>query len=48
MQFLVLGHDGADAGALERRLAAEPYVTGKVWERVEVRPCRVGPSFARP
>ena len=28
-------------------LAAEPYVTGKVWETVEVAPCRVGPSFAK-
>lgn len=97
MQFVVTGHDGADAGALQRRLAAreahlsgadvlkrdgkllyaaallgdagkmvgsvmicdfpsrkeldawleaEPYVVGKVWERVEVRPCKVGPSFA--
>lgn len=26
-------------------LAREPYVTGKVWEKVEVQPCKVGPSF---
>ena len=96
MQFLVLGHDGADAKALERRLAArdshlalgdtlreagrllyaaaildekekmvgsvlicefnsrqdlddwlkiEPYVIGKVWEKIEIRPCKVGSSF---
>ena len=96
MQFIVLGYDGTDAGAIERRLAVreahialgdtlrdaghllygaamlndngamsgsvliadfdsrdkldewlqeEPYVTGKVWERVEVTPCKVGPSF---
>jgi uncharacterized protein YciI len=94
-QTLVIGLDGSDAGAMERRLAArpahialgdemvarsemlygaailndagemvgsalimdfesqdqldawlarEPYVAGKVWETVEVRPCRVGPS----
>ena len=98
MQFLVLGYDGTDDKALERRLAArdahialgdslrdtgnllygaailddggkmigsvliasypsrneldawleiEPYVIGKVWERVEVQSCRVGPSFEK-
>lgn len=29
-------------------LAVEPYITGKVWEHVEVIPCKVGPSFAAP
>jgi uncharacterized protein YciI len=97
MQFLVLGYDGDDAEALDRRmkvradhlalgdemtrrgemlvgfamlsdegtmrgsaivvdlpdraavdayLAVEPYVTGDVWRRVEVTPCKVGPSWA--
>jgi uncharacterized protein YciI len=97
MQFLVTGHDGTDAKALERRMAAreahiklgdqlaasgnllfavaildaegkmigsslvtdfpsraeldawltiEPYVTGHVWQEIDVQPCRVGPSFA--
>jgi len=32
---------------LEEWLAVEPYVTGKVWEHIEVEPCRVGPSFTR-
>ena len=27
-------------------LKSEPYVTGNVWEKIEVLPCRVGPSFA--
>jgi len=96
MQFLVLGYDGTDEHALERRMAAreahiagcdelhksgqmlygaailddngkmigsaivcdfedrkeldawldkEAYVTGKVWEKVDVKPCKVGPSF---
>lgn len=96
MQFVVIGYDGSDPEALQRRLAArpahielgnrlreegrhlygvalldnsesmigsvlivdfesreeldrwlkvEPYVTGGVWKRVEVLPCRVGPSF---
>jgi uncharacterized protein YciI len=30
---------------LDQWLEAEPYVTGRVWEKVEVQPCRVGPSF---
>ena len=31
---------------LDEWLKIEPYVVGKVWERVEVHPCRVGPTFA--
>ncbi|MCF2527334.1 YciI family protein [Yinghuangia soli] len=30
---------------LDAWFAVEPYVTGKVWERVDIRPCAVGPSF---
>ena len=30
---------------LDKWLEIEPYVTGKVWEKIEVSPCRVGPSF---
>ena len=96
MQFLVIGRDGTDDGALERRLAArqahleslqrlknngevlfgaalldesermigsvmlvsfesraaldswlaaEPYVTSRVWQSVEVNPCKVPPLF---
>jgi uncharacterized protein len=98
MQFLIIGRDGTDEKALERRMAAreshielgnrmrekgkalfgvaildetekmvgsvyvcdfesreeldqwlaqEPYITGKVWQDVEVQKCRVGPSFAK-
>ena len=32
---------------LDAWLKVEPYVTGKVWVTIEVRPCRVGPSFER-
>ncbi len=97
MQFIVIGRDGTDEGALERRMAArdahlkvcadsvasgnqligaammddagkmngsvmvmnfdnradldawlarEPYVSGKVWDRVEVIPCKVPDTFA--
>lgn len=96
MQFLVLGYDGDDEQALERRLAVreahvalgdkmraegkmlcgaailddsgkmvgsvlicdfedraeldkwleiEPYVKGDVWRKIEVKSCKVGPSF---
>lgn len=31
---------------LDAWLKEEPYVTGDVWRSIEVRPCRVGPSFA--
>ncbi|MCK8783502.1 YciI family protein [Roseomonas sp. NAR14] len=31
----------ADRAALDRWLEADPYVTGGVWQRVEVRPFRV-------
>lgn len=30
---------------LDEWLAIEPYVTGKVWDRIEVIPAKVGPSF---
>ena len=31
---------------LEHWLEKEPYIYGKVWEKIEIVPCRVGPSFA--
>lgn len=33
--------DFPDRAALDAWLAADPYVTGGVWERIEVRPFRV-------
>jgi uncharacterized protein len=30
---------------LDEWLAIEPYVTGKVWQNIEVKRCQVGPSF---
>lgn len=30
---------------LDEWLKVEPYVTGNVWEKIEVKPCKVGPSF---
>lgn len=34
-----------DRAELDKWLAVEPYVTGGVWQRFEVIPCKVGPSF---
>ena len=32
---------------LDAILAEEPYITGEVWLRTEIIPCRIGPSFAK-
>ncbi len=34
-----------DRAALDAWLAAEPYVTGQVWQTFEVIPCKIGPAF---
>jgi uncharacterized protein YciI len=97
MQFMVLGYDGTDPMAVDRRLKAradhialgdklvksgnmlfgvallennqmigsmlivdfptredvdkwlsvEPYVTGNVWQKIEITTCQVGPSFVK-
>jgi len=28
-------------------LKVEPYVTGKVWKKITISPCKVGPSFSK-
>lgn len=33
--------------ALEVWLAEEPYLTGNVWDNVQVMPCKIGPSFLK-
>ena len=30
---------------LDQWLKLEPYVTGNVWQKIEITSCRVGPSF---
>jgi len=30
---------------LDRYLATEPYVTGHVWQSIDVTPCRIPPAF---
>lgn len=32
--------------AFDEWLAAEPYVTGDVWRKIDVQPARVAPAFA--
>jgi len=32
---------------LDDWLKTEPYVTEKVWENIEIIPCKVGPSFTK-
>lgn len=32
---------------LDNWLTLEPYVTGKVWEKIDIKPCKVGPSFSK-
>lgn len=32
---------------LDKWLETEPYVVNKVWEKIEVIPCKVGPSFTK-
>lgn len=36
-----------DMEALEAWLKEEPYVTGDVWEDINVQPCKVGPTFLK-
>ena len=42
--IMVTDFDSRDK--LEDWLRVEPYVTGKVWEKIKVIPCKVGPMFA--
>lgn len=36
-----------DRATLDAWMASEPYVTGKVWEKIEVMECGIGPSFLK-
>jgi uncharacterized protein YciI len=33
--------------ALDLYLATEPYVTGRVWEHIDVTPCKIPPLFLK-
>ncbi len=43
--FLVV--DYPDRRALDAWLEKEPYILENVWEKVEIKPCRVAPTFSR-
>ena len=32
---------------LDRYLETEPYVTGRVWEHIDVTPCKIPPVFLK-
>ena len=32
---------------LDEWLKIEPYVVNKVWEKIEIIPCQVGPTFCK-
>lgn len=36
-----------DHHALEDYLVTEPYVQGGVWDKIDVRLCKVGPAFVK-
>ena len=40
--------DALEHHVRESNVVAEPYITGEVWRKVEVKPCKVGPTFAAP
>ena len=46
MRGSVMVVDFPDRDALDAWLANEPYVTGNVWRKIDIFPCRIGPSFA--
>jgi hypothetical protein len=41
--MLIMNFESQDE--LEHYLATEPYITGKVWQTVDVKPCRVPELF---
>ncbi len=43
----IVVYDFDSRRALDEYLRTEPYVTGKVWEKIDIRPCRVPPVFLR-
>jgi hypothetical protein len=37
--------DFPNRSGVDAWLQTEPYVTGGVWQTIDIKPCRVGPSF---
>jgi len=32
---------------LDQYLESEPYVTGKVWQKIDITPCKIPPVFLK-
>jgi uncharacterized protein YciI len=47
MKGSMLIMDFESQSELEHYLATEPYITGKVWQTVDVKPCRVPELFLK-
>jgi uncharacterized protein len=47
MKGSVLIMDFSSRKELDEYLKNEPYVVNKVWESIEILPCRVGPTFTK-
>ncbi|MBI3547585.1 MAG: hypothetical protein HY078_00895 [Elusimicrobia bacterium] len=39
-------YDAADRAELDRLIKEDPYVAGNVWQKIDVRRCKTGPTFA--
>ncbi len=39
--------DYPDRASLDAWLADEPYVTQKVWDKIDITPCKIAPSFVK-
>jgi uncharacterized protein len=42
----VLIYEFDSRNELDEWLKLEPYVTGNVWQKIEIQHCRVGPTFS--
>lgn len=36
-----------DRAALDAWLAIEPYIEAKVWDKIDIKPCKIAPFYAR-
>lgn len=45
MRGSMLVADFQSRSELDEWLKREPYVLGKVWQKIEIIPCKIGPSF---
>jgi hypothetical protein len=36
-----------DRAAVDEYLAIEPYILGRVWDKIDINPCKVAPLYAK-